>query len=137
MAWFQDCVSNDGEDLLAALDNAGIVDVLVAMLKHESPFCVAAASGALGFIGRSRDAGDTLMEASGAVPALVCVIKKQIPAGDLEVETAVFRRSAPQFRFADGPVCVRHELRLNVKPFVPCAPRPVCPGLAHTLAMAG
>jgi hypothetical protein len=90
----QDCLLDlePGGDVLAALDRAGVIDALVATLEHESPFCVAAAAGALAWVGYCKDGGPALMEASGAVPVLVRVVKRQIPARDLETEEPVFCR---------------------------------------------
>lgn len=96
-SWVQDCLKKfgSGDDFLAASGDVGIVDLLVATLKHESPFCIAAAAGALGWVGQ-KDGGNAALEVSGAIPALVRVIKRQIPACSLEGEMAVFRRSGPE-----------------------------------------
>ncbi len=90
----QDClnVRRPGYNALPALAKAGVIDGLVATLEHESPFCVAAAAGALGWAGYCKDGGQASMEASGAVPALVRLVKKQIPARTCEAEDPVFCR---------------------------------------------
>jgi hypothetical protein len=81
-----------GSNTVAALGSAGVIDALVATLEHESPFCIAAAAGALAWVAKYRDGGPALVEASGGVPALVRVVKKQIPARDLESEHPLFCR---------------------------------------------
>jgi hypothetical protein len=93
----QDCLYVGGCDLLRALGDAGVIDLLVATLKHESPFCVAAAAGALAWLGQAQGGGQGLVEESGAVPALVDVIRRSLPARNLEGELAVFQRSVPVF----------------------------------------
>ncbi len=84
-----------GEDLLRALDKEGIMDVLMGVLKHESPFSVAAAAACLGWWGRKRGAGIAMIEASGAVPGLLCVIKRALPPEDSEDESDLFSRYLP------------------------------------------
>ncbi len=81
--------------MLGALADAGVIDLLVATLRHESPFCVAAAAGALAWLGHAQGGGQRLVEDSGAVPALVDVIRRSLPARNLEGELPVFQRSAP------------------------------------------
>jgi hypothetical protein len=76
------------------MDEAGVVDALVATLEHESPFCVAAAAGCLGSIG-DIEGGQAVLDASRAIPALVRVINRQFPANGLDGEMPMFRRSAP------------------------------------------
>jgi hypothetical protein len=90
----QDCFKalKTGGKVLEAFDKAGVIDVLVATLEHDSPFCVAAAAGVLGWVGACRDGGQASLEASGAVPAPVCVVKRQTPARKCEMEDVVFCR---------------------------------------------
>jgi hypothetical protein len=93
--WLQDVWPKAAaEYLLEAFEDVGIVRTLVATLEHESPFCVAAAAGALGWVGKTPGVGTVSLESSGAMPALVGVIKRGIPAGNLEDVPGVFRRYA-------------------------------------------
>ncbi len=73
-----------------------IVEALVSALDHESPFLVAAAAGALAQVAEYTDVGQRLIKNSGAIPALIGVLKKRIPPGDLGQQTAIFRQYAPQ-----------------------------------------
>jgi hypothetical protein len=72
----------------------GIVDALVATLDHESPFCVAAAAGALSRVFDYIEVGEKLIEDSGAIPALLDVVKRKMPPGDLENQPAIFHKYA-------------------------------------------
>jgi hypothetical protein len=63
------------DDVQATMKNAGIVDALKATLKHESPHSVAAAAGALTVLGEPPR-GQALVEAGGAMTALVRIIEK-------------------------------------------------------------
>jgi hypothetical protein len=65
-----------GRQFLAILKDAGFADTMVATLKTDSAYCVAMATAALGYIGAVRDGGQALIESSGAIPALVHVIKR-------------------------------------------------------------
>jgi hypothetical protein len=65
-----------GRDFLTILKDAGFADTMVATLKSDSAYCVAMAVSALGYIGAVRGGGQALIEASGAIPALVHVIKR-------------------------------------------------------------
>lgn len=82
-----------GGKLLAALNEAGAVDALVATLTRKSPFCVAAAAGALASVARAKG-GPAAIEASGAVPALVRVVNRRIPARDIQRASGKFRKCA-------------------------------------------
>jgi hypothetical protein len=93
--WLQDVWPEAAADgLLKVFEDAGIIRTLVATLQHQSPFCGAAAAGALGWVGKTPGVGTASLERSGAVPALVGVIKRGIPAGNLEDVRGVFRRYA-------------------------------------------
>jgi hypothetical protein len=84
----------------------GIVGALVAALKHKSPFRVAAAAGALNRISEYESVGPELLENTGAVPALLDVIRSKIPAANLEKEKALFRRYAPTIGLSAFCVCI-------------------------------
>jgi hypothetical protein len=71
-----------------------IVEALVSALDHESPFCVAAAAGALASVGNYKEVGPVLIKESSAIPALIGVLKRRIPPGNLEQQTAIFRQYA-------------------------------------------
>jgi hypothetical protein len=77
--------------LLDAIHDLGVADTLVATLNHESPYCVAAAVITLCWIGQSQG-GQRLVDACGAIPALVQVVERRCPPRDLEQETGLFRR---------------------------------------------
>jgi hypothetical protein len=64
-----------------AFVDANIVSALVAILRHESPYCIAAAAGALALLAHHQEGWKPLMKAS-AVPALVRVVERQLPYGD-------------------------------------------------------
>jgi hypothetical protein len=91
----QDALVNEPGQYLPA-----IVSALVAALERESPFCVAAAAGALHWIGCFNKGGQKLIESSGAIPALLGVIKTGISAANFEDQTALFRRYAPNAHLA-------------------------------------
>jgi hypothetical protein len=65
------CVKKPGPHL------PGIVKVLVAALEHDSPFCVAAAAAALNRVGDYKRMGQRLIEKTGAISALLDVIKRE------------------------------------------------------------
>lgn len=88
-------MDDDSCAFLAAFQPAGSADALVEALEHESPFCVAAAAAALGLVGKAMRGGQAAIEASGAIPALVRVIKKKLPAQRVEGQMAMYRRSEP------------------------------------------
>ncbi len=67
--------------------------MLVATLKHESLYCMAAAAVSLWLVGQIPG-GHAVIKASGAIPGLVGVIERRCPAGDLEKERGLFRRYA-------------------------------------------
>ncbi len=75
--------------------DSAFVITLVRMLRHESPYCVAAAAGALSLIGRTSG-GDKALVKAHAIPALVRIMQQAKPPVDLEKETGVFRRCAHQ-----------------------------------------
>ncbi len=103
---FQDCFPTGEGNLLGNLEAAGAVKAVVATLQHYSPFCIAAAASVLGRIGRTPGVGKTLIEASGAIPALVCVVQSLPTPGNLEKEKAVFRRYARDLYSLGVGVCV-------------------------------
>jgi hypothetical protein len=92
-------------DFLTALKDAGVVDALVALLEHESPFCTAAAAGVLGWIGKTQEGGQAALAANGAVPALVRVIERQLPACALDGEMPIFSRSASRVSLSSCAGC--------------------------------
>jgi hypothetical protein len=92
---FQDCLNQAGGGFLGAIADVGVVDTMVATLQHDSPFCVSAAAGALWRVSRNPGGGKALIEASGAVAALVHVIKRAPAPANLEMETGVFRTYGP------------------------------------------
>jgi hypothetical protein len=71
----QECLIVPRDDVQATMKKAGIVDALKATLKHESPYSVAAAVGALHTVGQAPR-GQALVEAGGAMTALVRIIEK-------------------------------------------------------------
>jgi hypothetical protein len=95
IVWAQDCVSAGGLNFITAVGKAGAVDAMVETLKHESPYCIAAAASCLGYVSTQEDVGKRLIEESGAIPALVDVIQSSIPAADLKKEKGLFRKYAP------------------------------------------
>ncbi len=85
------------QDFLHAVPNdfvAALLGSLVAMLQHESPYCIAAAASVLARIGRVEGVGRAWIETSGAIPALIHVVEKLTRPSDLEKETGLFRRYA-------------------------------------------
>ncbi len=94
----QDGLSKHGCQLLLTIDHARLVDALVATLKSESGYTVAVAASALCLIGQStpdtRDGGHALIEASGAIPALVRVIKRTRWPREAEKQKGRFGRWA-------------------------------------------
>jgi hypothetical protein len=91
---FQDIFPKAGSQIVGVLDNAGVANALVATLKHQSPYCVAAAAGGLILLGRIPGGGQGLVEAAGAIPALVRVIGKAHPPGDPAKDTGIYQRCA-------------------------------------------
>ncbi len=86
---------------MPALDEAGIVNTLIAALKRDTPHCVSAAAGVLGLIAgvpMRAAGGHKLVEAGGAIPALVHLIQRAIPPGDLADDTGLYRRCAHEHR---------------------------------------
>jgi hypothetical protein len=114
----QECFFEDEGKLMGPVNDAGIVNALVATLQHDSPFCVAAAAGPLGWVAQARGGGKACIEASGAVPALVQVIARSLSPGNLEEETDLFRRYGLECRFryvcARACLCVVGVGRVNV-----------------------
>jgi hypothetical protein len=88
-------------DFLGAL-----VDSLVATLKHESPYCVAAAAGLLGWLFRNPDLGQKAFADSGAIPALVEVVETAAPSEDLQEASGMFRWYAPKNDSVQEFLCV-------------------------------
>jgi hypothetical protein len=82
-----------GDNLLSNLNAAGVIKALVSTLEHESPFCVAAAAGALWLVvATESEAALEMFDSSGAIPALVRVIQRKLPPGDADEATGMFRR---------------------------------------------
>jgi hypothetical protein len=90
----QDSLRSRSAKFMTALDDAGIIDALVATLQHDSPFCIAAAAGALGGVDQTPGVGKALLEARRAMPALVSVLEQSPSPGDPEKEMGVYRRYA-------------------------------------------
>jgi hypothetical protein len=90
----QDTLSTAENDILTALDNAGIVPALVTMLEHESPFCVVAAAGALCCMEPIPGVGKVLLGESGAIAALVRALESPPPPCHSEEEAALLGRCA-------------------------------------------
>jgi hypothetical protein len=90
--WVQDCVALDDGSFVKVLAEAGVIDSLVATLKHESPYCVAAAAATIGYASSKGAVGKALIEASGAIPALVDIINRPITPGDFEKAAGMFCR---------------------------------------------
>jgi hypothetical protein len=67
-----------------AFVDADIVNALVTTLKHESPYCIAAAAGALCLLGHTKGGAQALVLAN-ALPALVCVVERARPPCDFEM----------------------------------------------------
>jgi hypothetical protein len=78
----QVCLFKHTDALLGTLVDAGVVAAAVATLQHNSPYCAAAAAGALRLIGDARYGDHALIEASGAIPALVRLIERPPRPGD-------------------------------------------------------
>jgi hypothetical protein len=89
----QECLIVPRDDVKATMKKAGVVDALKATLKHESPYSVAAAVGALHTLGQTPR-GQALVEAGGAMTALVRIIEK-LPS-DYENDRKVSPRCASQ-----------------------------------------
>jgi hypothetical protein len=87
----QDCFYVIPKDIQAAL-----VGAVVAALAHSSPYCVAAAAAFLGWVARTNIMGRAWIETSGTIPALIDVVERMTPPADLEKESGLFRRWAPQ-----------------------------------------
>jgi hypothetical protein len=92
----QDCLDIKGFNHVGPLRDAGVVDAVVASLQHDSPFCVAAAAWALGGFGRIADVGKPMVEGSGAIPALIHVVARSPPPGNLAKAKGLFRRYVPE-----------------------------------------
>ncbi len=88
---FQDCFLEDEGKLVAPLKDTNVIHAVVASLQHESPFCVAAAAGALGWLAQVPGGGEAYIQTSGAGPALLNVIDRSPPPGNLEKATGLFR----------------------------------------------
>jgi hypothetical protein len=85
------------------LHKAGIVDTLVATLSHKSPHCVAAAAGNL-YVIDGLPGGQAVVGASGAIPALVGVLKRAHMPNDHETDTVMGQRC----EHISNSVCVPH-----------------------------
>jgi hypothetical protein len=91
MIGFQDAIRVCGIHLVRPVEEAGVADTLVATLKHESAYCVAAAAAALCVLGDIPDGGKGLLEESGAIAALVRLLKSAPPPSEVQ-RTGPFRR---------------------------------------------
>jgi hypothetical protein len=87
----QESLLRSGGNARSVLDDAGSLDALVATLKHDSPYCVAAAVGCLNLTARIPGGVKALLKAN-AIPALVGVVETRRPPANLEKETGLFRR---------------------------------------------
>ncbi len=105
MLLFQECLRKGGFNQIAPLRDAGVVDAVVASLQHDSPFCVAAAARALGAFGVYPQVGKAIIEASGAIPALVHVIQRSPSPGDLAKAKGLFRRYVAEEESPCSYVC--------------------------------
>jgi hypothetical protein len=83
-----------GSQLLPTLADAGFADALVAALRSESGFCVAAAAQAILAIGGTLGGGLEIIEASGAIPGLARIIKRTRWPSEPEKETGPYGRWA-------------------------------------------
>jgi hypothetical protein len=79
-------------DVLGILHDEGVINAVVPALKHESPYCVATAAIILGLAGRVEPYGQMSVITCGAIPALVRIIERSPPKGDVEKATGMFRR---------------------------------------------
>jgi hypothetical protein len=99
--------------LVAALVKAGIIKALVPTLYTDSPFRVAAAAGVLGCLPQIQG-GYAAIEASGAVPALIKLIRERrvtaISPQQLQKEPAVFQRYG---EWLDVSRCITHDIYGN------------------------
>jgi hypothetical protein len=94
----QGCLPEGKEAIMGHLGDAGVIPALVTTLKHESPYCVAAAATALGYVWREERVGKKLMEVSGAMPALLSVVQGLPPPGDPDKQPGKFREYVPDIR---------------------------------------
>lgn len=95
----QDCLESGTLDSLSGLESAGVPSALVTVLGHASPYCVAAAAGAISYIGQARALGfanPKMIERTGAIPALVGLIETPTPSVDLDDQTGLICRYEPQ-----------------------------------------
>ncbi len=88
----QFCLLLGTDNIAGHLGEAGIVDALVATLKHESPYCVAAAAAALDLFGERDVLGSELIESSSAIPALIRVVEVLAPPANPENAPDIFRK---------------------------------------------
>jgi hypothetical protein len=96
---FQDIVQMGDSYFLTAMGDLGFTDKLVAMLKHESPYCVGPAASVLHGIGKLHCSGPALIGASSAIPALVRVITAARPPVLPDVKSGMSQRCAAMDTF--------------------------------------
>jgi hypothetical protein len=89
---FQNSLRTNGSHLLGHINELAIPDVLIATLKHESPYCVGGAAVIFCAFGETPDGGMAILEASGAIPALLRVIETAGPPSDSDKDTGMFQR---------------------------------------------
>jgi hypothetical protein len=89
---YQNSLRTNGSHLLGPINELAVADALIATLQHESPYCVGGAAGIFCAIGGTPDGGQALLEASGAIPALVRVIERAAPPGPADKDTGMFHR---------------------------------------------
>lgn len=90
----QSCLAGGRDGLLGPLLHGGVLDAVIATLKHESPFCVAAAAAVLYCLGSYPGGRQALGGASDLIPALVHAMARQFPPPNPEQEVGLFRRCA-------------------------------------------
>jgi hypothetical protein len=90
----KDSLDEFGGELLPILKGAGFADALVATLKSESAYSVSLAARVLTHIGQISNGGQALVEACGAIPALVHVMKKTRWPNEPEKENGPYGRYA-------------------------------------------
>ncbi len=68
------------------------MELLVAALRHESPYCVAAGAVLLTWVAQKGVVDRARFDTSGVIPALLHAVEKLTPPADLEKETGLFCR---------------------------------------------
>jgi hypothetical protein len=96
----------------SSLQEVGIVHALLATLKHQSPHCVAAAAGALGWYAKGARQG--MIDANSILPALLQVVKGDIPPADHRLQTGILSRSVPRHICHSLPLILLSLQRVKV-----------------------